>query len=57
MALTLSGLPSNKFAFQGFYTSKSKAARDALEASHPLTMTQIWFETSKRLITTLQADG
>ena len=45
MALTLSGLPSDKFAFQGFFPQKDKAARDALEASHPLKMTQIWLET------------
>ena len=54
VALTLSGLPCNKFAFHGFVPQKKKAARDALEASHPLTMTQIWFETPKRLAATLE---
>ena len=54
MALTLSGLPSDKFAFQGFFPQKDKAAREALEASHPLKMTQIWLETPKKLASTLK---
>ena len=54
IALTLSGLPSDKFAFQGFVPQKRKAARDALEESHLLTMTQIWLETPKRLVATLK---
>ena len=54
VALTLSGLPSDRFAFQGFVPQKKKGARDALEASRLLTMTQIWFETPKRLATTLK---
>ena len=54
VALTLSGLPSNRFSFQGFVPQKKKAARDALEESRLLTMTQIWFETPKRLAATLK---
>jgi 16S rRNA (cytidine1402-2'-O)-methyltransferase len=54
VALTLSGLPSDKFSFQGFVPQKKKAARDALEESRLLTMTQIWFETPKRLAATLK---
>ncbi len=54
MALTLSGLPSNRFSFQGFVPQKKKAARDALEESRLLTMTQIWFETPRRLAETLK---
>ncbi|MGB0819285.1 MAG: 16S rRNA (cytidine(1402)-2'-O)-methyltransferase [Candidatus Puniceispirillaceae bacterium] len=54
VALTLSGLPSDRFSFQGFVPQKKKAARDALEESRLLTMTQIWFETPKRLATTLK---
>ena len=54
VALTLSGLPSDKFSFQGFVPQKKKAARDALEESHLLTMTQIWFETPRRLAATLK---
>ena len=54
VALTLSGLPSDRFSFQGFVPQKKKAARDALEESRLLTMTQIWFETPKRLSATLK---
>ena len=54
VALILSGLPSDRFSFQGFVPQKKKAARDALEESRLLTMTQIWFETPKRLATTLK---
>ena len=54
VALTLSGLPSDRFLFQGFVPQKKKAVRDALEESRLLTMTQIWFETPKRLATTLK---
>ena len=54
VALTLSGLPSDRFSFQGFVPQKKKAARDALEESRHLTMTQIWFETPKRLAVTLK---
>ena len=54
VALTLSGLPSDRFSFQGFVPQKKKAARDALEESRLLTMTQIWFETPKRLVVTLK---
>ena len=54
VALTLSGLPSDRFTFQGFVPQKKKAVRDALEESRLLTMTQIWFETPKRLAATLK---
>lgn len=54
MALTLSGLPSDRFAFQGFVPQKEKAAIQALRESQPLMMTQIWFETPKRLASTIQ---
>ena len=53
MALTLSGLPSDRFTFQGFVPPKQKAARAVLSESRALTMTQIWFETPKRLTATL----
>jgi 16S rRNA (cytidine1402-2'-O)-methyltransferase len=53
IALTMSGLPSDKFAFQGFVPAKKSAAAQALEASAQLDMTQIWFESARRLPTTL----
>ena len=54
VALTLSGLPTARFSFQGFVPQKKKAAIDALEESRLSTMTQIWFETPKRLAATLK---
>ena len=54
MALTLSGLPTDRFAFQGFVPQREKAAKQALKESQPLMMTQIWFETPKRLAITIQ---
>ena len=53
IALTMSGLPSDKFAFQGFVPAKKSAAAQALEASALLEITQIWFESARRLPTTL----
>ena len=54
IALTLSGLPSDRFTFHGFVPQKTKVAKQALKESKPLMMTQIWFETPKRLVKTLQ---
>ena len=54
IALTLSGLPSDRFTFHGFVPQKTKVAKQALKESQPLMMTQIWFETPKRLVKTLQ---
>lgn len=54
MALTLSGLPSDRFTFNGFLPQKQKAARAIISESLSLPMTQIWFETPKRLASTLQ---
>ena len=53
MALTLSGLPSDRFTFQGFIPQKQKAARAIFSESRSLPMTQIWFETPKRLVASL----
>ena len=49
MALTISGLPSDQFAFMGFVPQKKKAAELAISQAASLPMTQIWFETAKRL--------
>jgi len=49
MALTISGLPSDQFAFMGFVPQKKKAAELAIAQAAGLPMTQIWFETAKRL--------
>ena len=53
MALTISGLPTDRFTFQGFVPQKQTAARAQITESASLTMTQIWFETPRRLAKTL----
>jgi len=52
-ALTLSGLPSDRFTFQGFVAAKSSAAKQQIAASRWLDMTQIWLEVGTRLAKTL----
>lgn len=54
VGLSLAGLPSDRFTFQGFVPSATGAARRAIAASVQLDMTQIWFESAKRLPATLQ---
>ena len=53
MALTISGLPTDRFTFQGFVPQKPTAARAQITESANLPMTQIWFETPRRLAKTL----
>ena len=53
MALTISGLPTDRFTFQGFVLQKQAAARAQIIESANLPMTQIWFETPRRLAKTL----
>ena len=53
MALTISGLPTDRFTFQGFVPQKQTAARAQITESANLPMTQIWFETPRRLAKTL----
>ena len=52
-ALTISGLPTDRFTFQGFVPQKQAAARAQISESARLNMTQIWFETPRRLAKTL----
>lgn len=54
VGLSLAGLPSDKFAFQGFVPSATGAARRAISETVQQNMTQIWFESAKRLPATLQ---
>ncbi len=57
MALTLSGLPSDRFLFAGFLPAKDKARRDVLEELASLRSTLIFFETAPRLAKSLLAIG
>ncbi|MGB1176887.1 MAG: 16S rRNA (cytidine(1402)-2'-O)-methyltransferase [Candidatus Puniceispirillaceae bacterium] len=57
-ALTVSGLPSDKFVFAGFLPPTRKACDAAIRDIRDLPMTIIWFETPRRLLKslTLMAD-
>ncbi|HEY5210701.1 MAG TPA: 16S rRNA (cytidine(1402)-2'-O)-methyltransferase [Stellaceae bacterium] len=52
-ALTLSGLPPDRFMFAGFLPPKSVARRAALAALIAVPATLIWFETGPRLAASL----
>lgn len=54
-ALTLSGLPSDRFLFAGFLPVKDKARRDALEKLAQVAATLIFYETGPRLVKSLDA--
>ena len=53
VALIVSGLASNKFAFAGFLPPAQKACEAAIRDIRDLPMTIIWFETSRRLLKSL----
>jgi 16S rRNA (cytidine1402-2'-O)-methyltransferase len=57
MALTLSGLPSDRFLFAGFLPSKDKARREVLEELGAVPATLVFFETAPRLTRSLEAIG
>jgi 16S rRNA (cytidine1402-2'-O)-methyltransferase len=55
MALTLSGLPSDRFLFAGFLPSKDKARADVLAELGATRSTLVFFETAPRLTKSLAA--
>ncbi len=57
MALTLAGLPSDRFLFAGFLPNKDKARRDTLRGLASVDATLILYETAPRLTDALQAIG
>jgi 16S rRNA (cytidine1402-2'-O)-methyltransferase len=57
VALTLSGLPSDRFLFAGFLPVKAKARRDALDELAVVPATLVFYESGPRLCDTLQAIG
>jgi 16S rRNA (cytidine1402-2'-O)-methyltransferase len=57
MALTLSGLPSDRFLFAGFLPQKDKARREVLEELAGVRATLVFFETAPRLAKALEAIG
>lgn len=52
-ALTLSGLPSNRFLFEGFLPNKSHARQKQLSLLASINTTLIFYESAKRLIASL----
>ncbi len=54
-ALTLSGLPSDRFLFAGFLPTKDKARKDTLAELADVRATLVFFETGPRLVKSLAA--
>ncbi|MGB3802419.1 MAG: 16S rRNA (cytidine(1402)-2'-O)-methyltransferase [Sphingopyxis granuli] len=54
-AITLSGLPSDRFLFAGFLPSKAKARGEAIAELAGLRATLVFYESGPRLATTLAA--
>ena len=52
-ALSVSGLPTDRFLFEGFLPNKVSARRKALEQAAPVKATLIFFESPKRLANSL----
>ncbi|MEO8459158.1 MAG: 16S rRNA (cytidine(1402)-2'-O)-methyltransferase [Dokdonella sp.] len=52
-ALSIAGLPSDRFAFEGFLPAKANARRDALAALASETRTLIFYESSHRIVESL----
>jgi len=57
MALTLAGLPSDRFLFAGFLPNRDKARRDALRGLAAVDATLVFYETAPRLCDALAAIG
>ncbi len=57
VALTLSGLPSDRFLFAGFLPGKDKARAETLAGLTDVRATLVFFETAPRLIRSLEAVG
>ena len=57
VALTLSGLPSDRFLFAGFLPPKDKARADVLAELAAVRATLVFFETAPRLAKSLAAIG
>lgn len=55
VALTLAGLPTDRFVFAGFLPSKAKARGEALAEFASVRATLVFYETGPRLIASLEA--
>ena len=54
MALTVSGLPTDKFTFNGFIPATLAASRKSILQTSKSRLTQIWFSSASKLITHLK---
>jgi 16S rRNA (cytidine1402-2'-O)-methyltransferase len=54
-ALTLAGLPTNRFLFMGFLPPKAKARADTLAEIATVRATLVFYESGPRLVAALQA--
>jgi 16S rRNA (cytidine1402-2'-O)-methyltransferase len=52
-AISISGLPTDRFTFEGFLPQKASARRNALEALKREPRTMVFFEAARRLTATL----
>ncbi len=57
MAMTLSGLPNDRFLFAGFLPNKAKAREDTLSELGSVPATLVFYETAPRLEAALAAIG
>lgn len=57
VALTLAGLPTNRFVFAGFLPGKAKARGEALAEFASVRATLVFYETGPRLVASLEAIG
>lgn len=57
VALTLAGLPNDRFLFAGFLPTKDKARNDALSELANVPATLVFYETGPRLLKSLAAIG
>lgn len=55
VALTLSGLPTDRFLFVGFFPAKKKARVETLAELASLKATLVFYETAPRLVASLEA--
>lgn len=53
-ALSAAGLPSDRFCYEGFLPAKSKGRRDALKAIEAEPRTLIFYESTHRLLDSLE---
>ena len=57
VALTLAGLPTDRFVFAGFLPAKAKARGEMLEELAAVRATLVFYETGPRLVASLDAIG